>query len=157
VKPIREDGTQTLILVHRRELVEQAARHCHSTYPDKFIEIEMGAKHASGNADITIASVQSIISGDRMSKFDPKKFKLVLIDEAHHATSNSYTSTLAHFGAMKEDADVNVVGVSATMSRADGVRLGAVMDHIVYHRDFIDMIEEGWYVASNLTYEEWFH
>lgn len=26
---------QTLILVHRRELVEQAARHCVEVYPDK--------------------------------------------------------------------------------------------------------------------------
>ena len=36
--------------------------------------------HASGTADITIASVQSIVSGDRISKFDPSSFKLILVD-----------------------------------------------------------------------------
>lgn len=36
-----EDATQTLILAHRRELVEQAARHCRSLYPDKNVDIEM--------------------------------------------------------------------------------------------------------------------
>jgi len=54
VKPPREDATQTLILVHRRELVEQAARHCATAYPSKSIEIEMGNTHASGCADITV-------------------------------------------------------------------------------------------------------
>jgi hypothetical protein len=33
---------QTLILVHRRELVEQAARHCVEAYPDKVCPVERG-------------------------------------------------------------------------------------------------------------------
>ena len=94
----------------------------------------MGKSHSTGAADITVASVMSLMSSDRIKKFDPKKFKLILIDEAHHAAAKSYIDTLTHFDAMKPDAPVNVVGVSATMSRMDGLRLGAIMDHIVYHR-----------------------
>jgi ATP-dependent helicase IRC3 len=37
-----------------------------------------------------------------------------------------------------------LVGVSATLSRFDGLRLGAAIDQIVYHKDYIDMIEENW-------------
>ncbi|KAF3942364.1 hypothetical protein ABW19_dt0210197 [Dactylella cylindrospora] len=144
IQPLHPAATQTLILVHRRELVEQAANHCRNRYPDKIVEIEMGTKHASGNADITIASVQSVVSGNRINKFNPKTFKLILIDEAHHAVAKSYRKTLDHFGAMKKESDVYVVGVSATFSRTDGVELGAVVDHIVYHRDFVAMIESGW-------------
>ena len=66
-----EDATQTLILAHRRELVEQAASHCSSLYPNKSVEIEMGKVHASGLADITVASVQSIMSKDRLLRYDP--------------------------------------------------------------------------------------
>ena len=134
------DATQTLILVHRRELVEQAARHCENTYPQKSIEIEMGKNHASGNADITVASVQSITSGDRLSKFVPSRFKLVLVDEAHHVVAQRYLEILKHFGLDEESQRsankpaAALVGVSATFSRHDGVRLGAAIDQIVYHK-----------------------
>jgi ATP-dependent helicase IRC3 len=132
-------------LAHRKELVEQAARHCTNAYPDKQIEIEMGAMHASGNADITVASLQSIVSGDRMFKFDPSRFKLVLVDEAHHIVSPGYMRTLDYFGLSKvQSHSPALVGVSATLSRFDGLRLGAAIDQIVYHKDYIDMIGEKW-------------
>ncbi|KAI1817957.1 P-loop containing nucleoside triphosphate hydrolase protein [Poronia punctata] len=145
VKSRSEHGTQTLILAHRRELVEQAARHCANAYPNKTVEIEMGNMHASGTADITVASVQSITSGDRMSKFDPRRFKLVLVDEAHHIVAPGYLSVLEHFNLRhKEDESPTLVGVSATFSRFDGLRLGTAIDEIVYHKDYVDMIGEKW-------------
>ncbi|MCJ1417842.1 hypothetical protein MMC32_004187 [Xylographa parallela] len=145
VKAPDRDATQTLILAHRRELVEQAARHCALAYPTKTIEIEMGNTHASGTADITVASVRSIASGDRMSKFHPERFKLVLVDEAHHIVASSYMDTLKHFGLLEPGAaSPALVGVSATLSRFDGLRLGAAIDHIVYHKDYVDMIGEKW-------------
>ncbi|KAJ3493863.1 hypothetical protein NLG97_g4460 [Lecanicillium saksenae] len=119
-------GDRTLILAHRRELVEQAAHHCRLAYPDKSIEIEMGSLHATGTADITIASVQSITSRDRLSKFDPSRYKLVLVDEAHHIVAAGYLRTLKHFGLDKKaTASPVLVGVSATFSRFDGLKLGA--------------------------------
>jgi ATP-dependent helicase IRC3 len=145
VKPLSDLATQTLILAHRRELVEQAARHCINAYPDKTVEIEMGKIHASGLADITVASLQSITSGDRLSKFDPKRFKLVLVDEAHHIVARGYMNVLAHMGlASPGTSSPNLIGVSATFSRFDGLRLGAAIDEIVYHKDYVDMIEEKW-------------
>jgi superfamily II DNA or RNA helicase len=137
--PAVGDASQTLILAHRRELVEQAARHCTLTYPDRHVDIEMGANHASGTSDITVASIQSITSGNRLQKFDPSRYKLVLVDEAHHIVSQTYLDVLTHFG-LRDAADWKshyapaLVGVSATLSRFDGKRLGAVIDHIVYHR-----------------------
>ncbi|KAH7385234.1 P-loop containing nucleoside triphosphate hydrolase protein [Phaeosphaeria sp. MPI-PUGE-AT-0046c] len=142
-------ASQTLILAHRRELVEQAARHCSQAYPTKHVEIELGSHHASGAADITVASIQSITSGHRIQKFNPSRFKLVLVDEAHHIVSPTYLQLLEHF-RLRHAADCRetnspaLVGVSATFSRFDGRALGAVIDHIVYHRDYVDMIEEHW-------------
>ncbi|KAK5628364.1 hypothetical protein RRF57_004079 [Xylaria bambusicola] len=145
IKPSSKYATQTLILAHRRELVEQAARHCSNAYPGKTVEIEMGNMHASGQADITIASIQSVTSGDRISKFDPKLFKLVLVDEAHHIVAPGYLRTLEHFGLEhKREGSPFLVGVSATFSRFDGLRLGAAIDEIVYHKDYVDMIGEKW-------------
>jgi len=162
VKAPSQDATQTLILAHRRELVEQAALHCENAYPSKSVEIEMGNTKASGAADITVASVSSIISGDRIKKFDPTRFKLVLVDEAHHIAAASYMQTLQHFGLLQNPAapgdsreDMlpvfsnggcfpSLVGVSATLSRFDGVRLSDAIDHVVYHKDYIDMIGDKW-------------
>lgn len=145
VKSLPNSASQTLILAHRQELVEQAARHCTNAYPEKTVEIEMGNMHASGNADITIASVQSITSKTRIEKFNPHGFKLILVDEAHHIVAPGYLKTLRHFNLDKtRKGGPALVGVSATLSRFDGLRLGAAIDHVVYHKDYIDMIGENW-------------
>lgn len=132
------DATQTLILAHRRELVEQAARHCLNLYPHKTVDIEMGKLHASGLADITCASIQSILSGDRLERYDPRRFKLLLVDEAHHIVARTYLDILRHFKLLDKEkdrqGDTALVGVSATFSRSDGLKLGAAIDHIVYHK-----------------------
>ncbi|TDZ37731.1 putative mitochondrial ATP-dependent helicase irc3 [Colletotrichum sidae] len=105
----------------------------------------MGSLHASGTADITIASLQSITSGDRLRKFDPHRFKLVLVDEAHHIVAPGYMRVLGHFGLdAKKPNSPALVGVSATFSRFDGLRLGAAIDEIVYHKDYVDMIGDKW-------------
>lgn len=151
IRPPSANATQTLILAHRRELVEQAARHCTNAYPDKSVDIEMGNIHASGYADITIASIQSITSGERIDKFVPSRFKLVLVDEAHHIVAPGYLRALEHFGLdQKREASPALVGVSATFSRFDGLRLGAAIDEIVYHKDYVDMIGEKW--LSNVVF-----
>ena len=143
--------------------MQQAARQCERAYPDKTVEIEMGSQHATGAADITVASIQSLKSMGRLDKYNPKRFKLVLIDEAHHIVAPGYLEVLEHFGLYKPQG-INVtsadevvaepmsiapdspalVGVSATFSRFDGMRLGTAIDHIVYHKDYVDMIGEKW-------------
>ncbi|KAL8682468.1 MAG: hypothetical protein Q9186_001511 [Xanthomendoza sp. 1 TL-2023] len=172
IKPSQPSATQTLIIAHRRELVEQAAKHCSNAYPTKLVEIEMGNLQASGSADITVASVKSLNSGHRISKFDPARFKLVIVDEAHHIVASSYMDTLRHFGLVKSrDAAYSptdmlqhsgpatssgtayppaLIGVSATLSRFDGIRLSDAIDHIVYHKDYIDMIQDNW--LSNVIF-----
>lgn len=152
IAPRGDDGKQTLILVHRRELVEQILKHCRSAYPDLLVDVEMGNSHATGSADITIASIRSLVSKDRIEKFDPQKFKLILVDEAHHIVAPSYLRVLEYFG-LKEASlhSPALVGVSATFSRFDGLKLGAAIDHIVYHKDYIDMIGEKWLADAVFT------
>ncbi|KAK4231283.1 putative ATP-dependent helicase IRC3 [Podospora fimiseda] len=145
VQPPNELANQTLILAHRRELVEQAAKHCMKTYPNKTVELELSKHWASGTADITVASLQSILSKDRLQKFDPSRFKLVLVDEAHHIVAPGYLKVLEHMGLRHKQPDSPyLVGVSATFSRPDGLKLGAAIDEIVYHKDYVEMIGDKW-------------
>ncbi|KAK4554003.1 putative ATP-dependent helicase IRC3 [Recurvomyces mirabilis] len=147
------EATQTLIIAHRQELVNQAATHCRNLYPDRNVEIEMGKRVASGYADITVASIASLASADRLTKFNPSRFKLVIVDEAHHMVASSYLEMLDHFGLLKnaEQSHVALVGVSATLSRNDGLSLGKALDHIAYHKDYLDMIEGDWLSAAVFT------
>lgn len=133
--------------------MDQAYRQCSQLYPEKVgrccaaaqrgiwpadrketIEIEMGRASASGLADITIASVLTMVSHERMHKFDPARFKLILIDEVHHAATPSYMRILQHFSAMSPESKVIVIGFSATIFRLDGLKLGVAIDHIAYHQ-----------------------
>lgn len=149
----RQDATQTLVLAHRKELVEQAALHCTNLYPDKTVDIEMAKQHASGLADITVASVRSLMSGERLLKYDPDRFKLILVDEAHHIVASDYMGILGHFRLLDPQnlPHTALVGVSATFSRFDGARLGAAIDHIVYHKDYLDMIDANWLSSALFT------
>lgn len=105
----------------------------------------MAKSHASGIADITIASVMSLQRDERLEKYNPKNFKLVLVDEAHHIVAPGYMKVLEHFGLSTKRTDSpNLVGVSATFSRFDGLKLGTAIDEIVYHKDYVDMIDEKW-------------
>ncbi|KAK4632701.1 Putative mitochondrial ATP-dependent helicase irc3 [Fulvia fulva] len=149
-----KNATHTLILAHRRELIEQAARHCQQLYPDKTVEIEMANSKASGLADITLASVPTLArSAERLQKFDPARFKLVIVDEAHHIVAGSYMTILEHFRLANPNnlGPTALVGVSATLSRHDGLKLGTAIDHIVYHKDYVEMIEDEYLAKAIFT------
>ncbi|EMC96435.1 hypothetical protein BAUCODRAFT_33786 [Baudoinia panamericana UAMH 10762] len=153
IPPPNRDAIQTLIVAHRQELVDQAANHCRSLYPDKTVDVDMAASQASGYADITVASVASLNSGSRLLKYDPARFKLVIVDEAHHIVASQYLSVLEHFRLIGDGraGHIALVGVSATFSRKDGLSLGKAIDQIVYHNDFVSMIEHGWLAKVTFT------
>jgi len=65
---------------------------------------------------------------------------------------------LSHFDEHLNDdnttrppSKVPIIGFSATFSRHDGLALGSVFDRIVYHRDFLEMIKEGWLCSLRFT------
>lgn len=108
------------------------------TFTDLSLPYTRGRVHASGLADITVASVQSLLSGSRLMRYSPNRFKLVLVDEVHHVAAQSYLTVLEHFGLSSSETakqgTTALVGVSATFSRADGLSLGVAIDSIVYHK-----------------------
>ncbi|KAG0136473.1 P-loop containing nucleoside triphosphate hydrolase protein [Tuber indicum] len=139
--PVRPEAEKTLILVHRRELVQQAAKQCEKQCPDKVVDIEMGTSHANKDADIIVASLQSITS--RLEKYDAELYNPVLIDECHHAVSPSYMKAMD----VNEKMPLAVV-VSATVSRFDGVSSGKVMGKL---GDSTTMIENEWLPPPRFT------
>ncbi|KAJ7706233.1 P-loop containing nucleoside triphosphate hydrolase protein [Mycena rosella] len=156
-------ASRSLIVVNSIELARQSAEQVARLFPNWTVEIEQGTKHkASGLADITVATYQTLRQPERVKKFDPAFLKAIVIDEAHHAAAPSYRRLLSNFDPdiKNPDADFNppvlphkipILGFSATFSRHDGLALGSVFDRIVYHRDFLEMIKEQWLCDVRFT------
>ncbi|EPX71628.1 ATP-dependent DNA helicase Irc3 [Schizosaccharomyces octosporus yFS286] len=151
---LRTNANQCLILVHRRELAQQAYATFLEIFNKQDVEVDMGSQHATGNAPITVASPMSL-KGDRLEKYNPKDFKLIIVDEVHHLAAPTYLRVLRHFGANEANSQVYLVGLTATFYRADGRSLSAGVDEIVYHRHFVDMIGENWLVQQRVIGINW--
>ncbi|KIL70887.1 hypothetical protein M378DRAFT_183448 [Amanita muscaria Koide BX008] len=156
-------AVRSLIIVNSVELARQSAEHVAKLHPAWTVEIEQGSKHkASGLADVTVATYQTLLSKDRIQKFNPNAIKAVIVDEAHHAAAPSYRRILSYFDPAVKYPDpgfvppavkhkVPIIGFSATFSRHDGLALGSVFERIVYHRDFLEMIKEQWLCNVRFT------
>ena len=133
-----KNGDRVLILAHRGELLEQAA--------DK-IEKATGLSSSVEKAEhsclgswyrIVVGSVQTLMRDKRLQNFDTDYFNTIIIDEAHHAISDSYQKILNHFNKAK------VLGVTATPDRGDMKNLGQVFDSLAYEYTLPQAIKEGY-------------
>ncbi|KAJ2346712.1 DEAD DEAH box helicase, partial [Coemansia sp. RSA 2618] len=140
-------ATKTLVLAHREELLEQAARQIRLASPQLEVVIDQGKRMANPAADVVVASVPTLgrENSARLTRYDPRRFKCIIIDEAHHAAAETYGRILDYFRPEGDAAhSVLVWGCSATLQRHDGLGLSQVFDKIVYQKRFIEMIREGW-------------
>ena len=104
-------------------------------------------------ADVVVASVATLgrKHSPRLSQYDPTLYKSIIIDEAHHVAAQSYRRILTHFQATQSGHGPFVWGCSATLRRHDGLALDGVFDDIVFHKDMLDMIQEGWLSPLRVT------
>ncbi|SCU91724.1 LADA_0F11650g1_1 [Lachancea dasiensis] len=141
---------RALVLVHRRELAQQACNVLGTFFPQLNVQVEMGSLNCDvPSSDVVVASVQTLIR--RLDRYSPGDIDLIIIDEAHHAAAKSYLQVLKHFGADCKDSPIPVVGFSATFERADNKALSAVMDKIVFHRGILEMIDDKWLCEGRFT------
>lgn len=75
---------------------------------------------------------------DRLARFDPNYFDAIIVDEAHHAISESYQRVLQYFNGAK------VLGVTATPDRGDLRNLGEYFESLAYEYTLPKAIREGY-------------
>ena len=124
-----------LWLSHRDELVRQPERYFEDIGLSYGIE---KADERSDGEDVVSASIQSICRDERLKKFSPNEFDVVICDEAQHAAAPTYRKVLSYFRPRK------LIGLTATPKRGDGVRLTDVFDDICFVRDLKWGIENGY-------------
>lgn len=86
-----------LVIAHREELIDQAAARIQLMNPGAMVSIEQGDRHANPYSDVVVASIQTLAAMKmrRLKRLLHRtRFRLVVIDEAHHASAASYRNVL---------------------------------------------------------------
>lgn len=146
----RMQPARSIVIAHREELIFQAAEKIERV-TGVAGGIEMGENHATGffgePPPYVVSTVQTQCSGGdgggRMTKFLPEDFGLVVIDEAHHATSATYKRVIKYY---RQNPNCKILGVTATPDRADEEALGQVFDSVAYEYQILQAIRSGWLV-----------
>ncbi|GAA6059855.1 hypothetical protein JCM10212_007060 [Sporobolomyces blumeae] len=114
-------ATRVLILVNSIQLANQTAHVLRRTWPEWNVEVEQGRLKATGLADVTVATFQTLARSDfaRLDKFDPDFYKAVIVDEAHHAVAKSYLSILTRFDSEISNSLTAGASSSATGDPSD--------------------------------------
>lgn len=131
-------GDRVLILAHRGELLEQAADKLRQAVGLGCAVEKAGESCLGSWYRVVVGSVQTLMREKRLEQFPPDYFGTIVIDEAHHAVSDSYRRILDHF------SDAKVLGVTATPDRGDMRDLGAVFESLAYEYTLPRAIREGY-------------
>jgi ATP-dependent helicase IRC3 len=139
---------QMLVVAHTEELVEQNRKTMQDVNPALKVSKEMGEDYADANADIISASVQTLgrAGTKRVERFNWNSINKVIIDEAHHSTTEAYGRILDLAGSLKEGTDKFLLGTTATSQRPDGKALSDIYERVAYVYTLRQAIADKWLV-----------
>lgn len=119
---IKDQNKKCLILVHRTELLSQTKEKA-LLLGFKKEEISLITSEDKQPLKlITIAMIPTLIRN--LERYDPNDVEMMVIDEAHHATANSYRTIISHFRIF-EDKKL-LLGFTATPLRGDKQQLSNI-------------------------------
>ena len=127
-------GGRTLFLAHTVELVEQAAK----TFKELWKAVNVG-KYVDSikqpNAYVLCGSIQSVALN--LDRFKPDDFDYLIIDEAHHASADTYQKVLSYFKPKF------TLGLTATPDRADDKNILDIFKNTAHKLDIQTAVEIG--------------
>jgi superfamily II DNA or RNA helicase len=126
-----ERSKRVLFLAHREELLYQTIKsfgELLGVWP----ALEKAAARASLGAQIVVGSVQTFLA--RGARWPRGHFDLVIVDEAHHAMSDSYVRIIHDL------APPCLLGLTATPKRLDCRNLLTLFKHLAFERGMFDLI-----------------
>lgn len=134
----RRRRSRVLVMAHTTELVDQARDKIAAVVGEE-PDVEMASRHADVSlfrrTKCIVTSVQTQATG-RMERFDPMKFDLLVIDEAHRANAQSYRDVISHY---RQNPELRVLGMTATPHR-----IGNAFGSLAFHYPIRQAIDDGW-------------
>ena len=127
-------GGRVLFVAHTMELVNQA----YNAFRDLWPEVTVG-KFADNlkepDAHVVCGSIQSVALN--LDQFREDAFDYLIIDEAHHASADTYQKVLAYFKLQF------TLGLTATPERADDVNILEIFKNTAHKLDIQTAVEIG--------------
>lgn len=146
-------GSRICVLAHRKELIEQPLARLGQFWPH--LVKRAGIVMANTNEchrQIIIATVQTLgnKSGKRITELlNYGEIGLLIVDEAHHVSANSYQTVIQRFKA--SNPSLKILGVTATPKRSDKQSIAKTFETESANVDVIRLIEEGHLCRPNLS------
>ncbi len=125
---------RTLFVVHTKDLVNQAVTRFEELWPDVVCGRFLDMVHDT-EEHVIVGTVQSI--SKNLASFKPDDFVYLIIDEAHHATAESYQQVLKYFKPRF------TLGLTATPDRADGQSALEVFRNAAHRLSLREAVERG--------------
>lgn len=88
---------KVLVIAHRDELIQQAAKRFREYWPKADIGI-CKAKRKEFDHQIIIGSTQTCCRSSCLKQLKEKDFDILMIDETHHAPANTYQRIVKELG-----------------------------------------------------------
>lgn len=134
-------GTDVLLLVHRRRLVDQISDRLNEFEVDHGV-LMRGHRHERA-CKVQVGSRDTILSRCiQQQYFGLPPARLVIVDEGRHATSDEMRGLLKHY----EDQGAYVILLDATPVLPDGRGLGPWAQAMVVAAKVTDLVQQGWLV-----------
>ncbi|MCD4652409.1 DEAD/DEAH box helicase [bacterium] len=137
---------KVLFVAHREEILDQTMQKLKQHLPKVNIQIEQGKRYSDSKAQITIASVQSLIK--RKERFNPSDFTLIICDECHRALAPSWTEVISYFFENIGNNSL-LLGMTATPRRSDGRSALSVFNVIAYEISRLELQDLGYIVPMH--------
>lgn len=119
-------GGRTLFLAHTKDLVYQSAKTFNELWPEKEVGFYLDGKKEKDKF-IVCGSIQSVALN--LDSFAVKDFDYIIIDEAHHASSESYQKVIGYFEPKF------LLGLTATPERADQQDILETFQNVAHRLD----------------------
>ena len=130
-------AARVLFVAHREEILTQAMAAFRAVRPRARIGRYSG-EEKDAEADIVLASVQTLARNAHLTRFDSRTFDYIVVDEFHHAAAATYRCIIDHF------QPGFLLGLTATPDRSDGGDLlGLCEENLVYECDLWSGIDRG--------------
>ncbi len=138
--------SKVLVLAHVQDLVRQLDRACWPQF-HKYIDTHIwtDGERPAYPSGVTFATWQSVHSAITLGESFAGVFDLVVVDECHHAPSDSFSSVLHHI-----EPD-HLLGLTATPWRGDRISLSGLFSDPVFSMDVVQGMQEGY--LARVDYE----
>jgi superfamily II DNA or RNA helicase len=136
ISDARRCNLRTLYLAHTEKLPRQTAARFEELWPGVTTCIYKRGRHGGAiDAQVVLSTFQAMARN--LSRFDPKQFGYIIVDEAHHSVADTFLEVIRHF------EPIFLLGLTATPDRSDDRSLLQLFRETAHRLSLEQAIERG--------------